>query len=107
MELGLWECLVYHCNRCNYAWLPKDFEFTGGDRLMKAEPPKSCARCKSKYWRNVPKRNMKYTHKFASITRFNALIRKGGYLAAVDLRPDLANPIINGLKLAGVGPQTI
>jgi hypothetical protein len=45
--------LAYHCKRCNYLWLPKDYEFrpdNGVKHLLKYMP-NSCARCKSKYWR--------------------------------------------------------
>jgi hypothetical protein len=66
LEIGLVNVYAYHCNRCNYTWLPKDFDmlslagvmynksgksdgFSGHDLLYR-ELPKSCARCKSKSW---------------------------------------------------------
>jgi hypothetical protein len=49
--LSLEETLAYHCKRCNYLWLPKDYDFEHDD-IMEMKPPKSCARCKSKYWRD-------------------------------------------------------
>jgi hypothetical protein len=54
-RLGLIIRLVYHCNRCNYCWLPRDYD-TAYDDIVKMKPPKACARCKSKYWRNAPQR---------------------------------------------------
>jgi hypothetical protein len=58
-ERGLIQVYAYHCYRCNYTWLPRDFDFcwnywkTGwwGDDLFYREPPKSCARCKSRSWK--------------------------------------------------------
>jgi hypothetical protein len=59
-ERGLVQVYAYHCYRCNYTWLPRDFDFcwnyykTGwwGDDLFYREPPKSCARCKSRSWKH-------------------------------------------------------
>jgi hypothetical protein len=53
------EVYAYHCNRCNYTWLPGDFDrlfYIGGkfghreqnywgEDLLHRDPPKSCARC--------------------------------------------------------------
>ena len=63
-EKGLIEVYTYHCYRCKYTWLSRDFVFNlhpsikkdtkcvdWGEDLLDREPPKSCARCKSKYWR--------------------------------------------------------
>jgi len=61
-ELGLVEIHAYHCIRCNYVWLPRDFDLNFnlrndktdgyyGHDLFFREPPKSCARCKSRSWR--------------------------------------------------------
>jgi hypothetical protein len=59
----------YHCKRCNYIWFPKDYTGydTFGDRgeiidngILDRDPPKSCARCKSKYWNQYPRRKTKY-----------------------------------------------
>jgi len=63
-EFGLTEIYAYHCQRCNYVWLPKDFDFNRhlfnkktdgfwGHDLFFREPPKSCARCKSRSWKEV------------------------------------------------------
>ena len=78
-KLGLTNVWAYHCNRCNYVWLPKDFdmahdrvemekrkmEFVAdfGEDLFYRKPPKSCARCKSKYWNKSPSRKTKNTFK--------------------------------------------
>ena len=59
----------YHCKRCNYIWFPKDYGGydTFGERgeiidngILDCDPPKSCARCKSKYWNQYPRRKTKY-----------------------------------------------
>jgi hypothetical protein len=63
-ELGLVNVWAYHCSRCNYTWLPKDFDLgcrepfelegsKSGQELLYRPPPKSCARCKSRSW-NIP-----------------------------------------------------
>jgi hypothetical protein len=63
-EMGLVEVYAYHCRRCNYTWLPRDFDYNWrepfeeekskwlwwGQDLFFREPPKSCARCKSRSW---------------------------------------------------------
>ena len=52
---------AYHCKRCNYVWLSKDFDYHtrpsfvennekvkwkySGHDLLYRQPPKSCARC--------------------------------------------------------------
>jgi hypothetical protein len=51
-QLDLIKTLAYNCNRCNYLWFPKDYD-PPSDDIMKMEPPKSSARCKSKYWREM------------------------------------------------------
>jgi hypothetical protein len=43
----------YFCYHCGYIWLPRDFDIRDIDTLDR-EPPKSCARCKSKYWDMIP-----------------------------------------------------
>ena len=59
-ELGLARTYAYHCFRCNYLWFPKDFDpmnnvynfkdlYFIGQNIFELEPPKVCARCKSKY----------------------------------------------------------
>jgi hypothetical protein len=57
--------LSYHCNRCNYVWLPRDFDtktsdpLNSGINIIHEIPPKCCARCKSKQWNIEPKRKTK------------------------------------------------
>jgi hypothetical protein len=61
---------AYHCQRCNYVWLPKDFsvklisDYTTDDGLMNRTGPKACARCKSKYWNSPPKRKTRHTYTY-------------------------------------------
>lgn len=101
-ELGLRKTYAYHCNRCNYLWFPKDFDAVNpvnnhgegvyfvGQNIFDLEPPKACARCKSKYWREFPKRTTrsilptkfatpddKGFHKMDGIPRLRALHRQG------------------------------
>jgi hypothetical protein len=53
---------AYYCKRCNYVWLPKDFDVSmgqngvakGGKDLLDRQPPKCCARCKSRSWQEWP-----------------------------------------------------
>lgn len=55
-ELGLVSVYAYHCYRCNYTWLPRDFDLgwsEPGQELLHRPPPKSCARCKTRSW-NIP-----------------------------------------------------
>jgi hypothetical protein len=49
MAFNMVETLAYHCKRCNYLWLPQGYNYE--DDILKFNPPHSCARCKSKYWR--------------------------------------------------------
>ena len=73
-EFGLINVYAYHCYRCNYTWLPKAFDFKWrrlkeqeagtdgfwGHDLFYREPPKSCARCKSRSWKELhPRRRLK------------------------------------------------
>jgi hypothetical protein len=66
-KLGIVITLSYHCKRCNHVWFPKDFdvsfenELVTGEDILKVFPPKSCARCKSKYWNLEPKRKTGHT----------------------------------------------
>lgn len=66
-KLGLITTLVYHCQRCNYLWLPKDFDAQFSDygsiyeTIANLVPPKACARCKSRQWNKEPVRNTKRT----------------------------------------------
>jgi hypothetical protein len=58
-ELGLKAVLAYHCLRCQYLWFPRDYEIVEKN-IIEITPPKSCARCKSKYWNKKPQRKIKY-----------------------------------------------
>ena len=78
-EIGLIKIWTYHCNcnRCNYTWIPKDFDFNGNnDILFDIEPPKSCARCKSKYWNKTPQRETNFDKGLHSVARLRALSRR-------------------------------
>ena len=59
--LGLKAVLAYHCKRCNYLWFPRDYEISEKN-IIQITPPKSCARCKSKYWNKKPQRKIKYRY---------------------------------------------
>ena len=58
-DLGLKAVLAYHCLRCQYLWFPRDYEIVEKN-IIEITPPKSCARCKSKYWNKIPQRKIKY-----------------------------------------------
>jgi len=57
---GLVITFAYNCNKCNYTWLPRDFDaktsdpLNAGGNIIRERPPKSCARCKSKQWNLSP-----------------------------------------------------
>ena len=60
-ELGLWQVWAYHCMRYEHVWFPR---WVSGyhpeyfeQLLFHAEPPKSCAKCKSKYWNRIPQKD--------------------------------------------------
>jgi hypothetical protein len=86
---GLVSVYAYHCERCNYVWLPRDFDFNNfyldnndnadinrGRDLFSRKPPKSCARCKSRSWRDIiPKRKVKKNHVFSKSKGWDELIR--------------------------------
>ena len=59
--LGLKAVLAYHCLRCQYLWFPRDYEIVEKN-IIEITPPKSCARCKSKYWNKIPQRKIKYRY---------------------------------------------
>lgn len=128
-ELGLINIWAYHCKRCNYVWLPKDFDFDKkepfrknskwgiwGQDLFFRDSPKSCARCKSKSWKNQwMKRKSKsaivddetgWIKEPTSWKRWGVLIRQGRFLDAVELRPDskdflLMHKILRKVKIDG------
>ena len=53
-DKGLVAVWAYHCYRCGYIWLPKDYDVSEINTLAR-DPPKACARCKSKYWNRFRK----------------------------------------------------
>ena len=63
---GLVITFAYNCNKCNYTWLPKDFDaitsdpLNAGNNIIREAPPKSCARCKSKQWKLSPIRKTEH-----------------------------------------------
>ena len=61
IALGLKAVLAYHCLRCQYLWFPRDYEIVEKN-IIQITPPKSCARCKSKYWNKKPQRKIKYRY---------------------------------------------
>jgi rubrerythrin len=69
--LGLLDVMAYHCNRCHYLWFPKDFDL--GENNLDLEPPKACARCKSKYWNKPPVRKTEnvYSDKYGMHHNWN------------------------------------
>ena len=69
IKKGLIITYAYHCQRCNYVWLPKNFDAvfssatSGGLNLIRRKSPKACARCKNKYWNSPTKRKTNHTSK--------------------------------------------
>jgi hypothetical protein len=82
-KLGLHQMWAYRCMRCNYVWFPRDFDpmSMDGNELVQREPPKSCARCKSKQWNDLHRRYTKtYDNDFidsVGLPRLRALHRQG------------------------------
>jgi len=77
VELGLRKVWVYHCMRCNYHWLPRDVDITIDEAaLFTLKPPKVCARCKTRYWNKVPRRNTPNVDSMLSVARLRAIARK-------------------------------
>ena len=69
MDKSIVAAWCYYCKRCNYIWFPKDHSgyqtYSGKNEIidngiLNRDPPKSCARCKSKYWNKDPIRKTKY-----------------------------------------------
>ena len=60
-ELGLYAVLAYYCKLCHYLWFPRYYEMAEKN-IIEITPPKSCARCKSKYWNKIPQRKIKYRY---------------------------------------------
>jgi hypothetical protein len=60
-RLGLWQVYAYHCLRCHHVWFPRWISgyhpYYFKELLFAEEPPKSCAKCKSKYWNRIPQRD--------------------------------------------------
>jgi hypothetical protein len=81
LDFGISKTWAYHCTRCNYVWLPKDFDLVNDDDLLNREPPKACARCKSKQWKDLRRRNLgnkgTWNQSISSIARLKALKRTG------------------------------
>jgi|SRR5947199_5939673 len=85
-EFGLVNIYAYHCYHCNYTWLPRDFDFNWnykssksdgyfGHDLFYREPPRSCARCKSKSWKeNIPNRKPRSNNRIFENEGMNKLI---------------------------------
>lgn len=84
-EQGLQRVYAYHCTRCNYLWFPKDYDYdrTYQEEIFEREPPKACARCKSKQWMSPRRRKTKHEGEWqlstSSIARRNALKRSGAW----------------------------
>ena len=76
LQSGIELAYVYHCNRCGYYWLPRDYDPAYQD-IMKMQPPKGCARCKSPSWRTTPLRRTKNSVYPNSVARTRALVRLG------------------------------
>ena len=57
-SLGLFKVYAYCCMRCDHIWLPRFSSgynpFTYNQIVLDSEPPKSCAKCKSKSWMKIP-----------------------------------------------------
>jgi rubrerythrin len=55
--LGLFKVYAYCCMRCNHIWLPRFSSgynpFDYNKLVLDSEPPKSCAKCKSKSWLKI------------------------------------------------------
>ena len=72
-DKGLVAAWVYHCYRCGHIWLPRDYDVSHINTLAR-DPPKACARCKSKYWNRF--RRVIDDGKYTSITRNSAQYRE-------------------------------
>jgi hypothetical protein len=72
-KMGLQHLFVYRCKRCDHMWLPRGYNPVGNILLKK--PPKSCARCKSKYWNLEPKRKTKHVVDDAGVLKHDKLTR--------------------------------
>jgi hypothetical protein len=69
MDKSIVAAWCYYCKRCNYIWFSKNhsgYQTFGtkdeiiDEGILDRDPPKSCARCKSKYWNKHPIRKTKY-----------------------------------------------
>lgn len=97
-ERGLMLVHAYHCIRCNYLWFPRDYDPAYHD-IKNMEPPKACARCKSKYWRRIPSREIKHSvEKVGSIARRRSILR---------LKAQKAEAILDHEKTEGENDQTV
>ena len=88
-ERGLVETYAYHCNKCNYVWLPRDFDrlfYTQntqlkdwGEDLLYRDAPKSCARCKSRQGKDIiPQRKLKSNSPALKIKPIKDMVEKYG-----------------------------
>ena len=98
-EKGLINIFAYHCKRCNYVWIPKDLDvqinldnqhITNKDArkswkryMLDREPPKCCARCKTKSWNVEPFEPIR-----SPLARNNALRRVRGLRLGYKPKPD-------------------
>jgi DNA-directed RNA polymerase subunit RPC12/RpoP len=55
-ERGLFSTWVYYCLRCGYLWLPRGYDPSIND-IETMQPPKACARCKSRAWNKLKIQN--------------------------------------------------
>jgi hypothetical protein len=116
-KLGLIQIYAYHCARCNFTWLPKNFDGSrtldswGNCDLFLREPPKSCARCKSKYWKKEymqRRRNKavitdqyKRIKQAASKKRFESLMRDvtlKNIVKAMVIKPEITDGFMEVLE---------
>lgn len=81
---------AYHCLRCNYVWLHQDIDIDFRGKDIENYWPKSCARCKSRYWDKARSENKGYQFSEAkpTRTRYNALMRRGEKERAIHLVPE-------------------
>ena len=55
-ERGLFSTWVYFRLRCGYLWLPRGYDPVIHD-IETMDPPKACARCKSRAWNKFRTQN--------------------------------------------------
>ena len=77
MDMGIRLAYAYFCYRCEYFWFPKDFD-PEVENIEDRPLLKGCARCKSKYWNQLPITERGHDSMGDSIARFRATNRKFG-----------------------------